>query len=39
MTVYVSTGGYRDSKAEEISKSLMEEGIDSIELSGTMYHP
>ncbi len=39
MTIYVSTGGYKNLKAEEISKSLLEEGIDSIELSGTMHHP
>jgi len=39
MTIYVSTGGYKNSKAEEISKSLLQDGIDSIELSGTIYHP
>lgn len=39
MTVYISTGGYKNSKAEEISKNLMKEGINAIELSGTMYHP
>ena len=38
MTIYISTGGYRTTKAEEISTSLMQEGINSIELSGTLYH-
>tara|TARA_B110001450_G_scaffold255495_2_gene283218 strand:- start:7177 stop:7584 length:408 start_codon:yes stop_codon:yes gene_type:complete len=38
MTIYISTGGYRTTKAEEISTNLMKEGINSIELSGTLYH-
>lgn len=39
MTIYVSTGGFKNSKIDEISKSLLKEGIDSIELSGTIYYP
>ena len=32
MTIYVSTGGFKNSKIDEISKSLLKEGIDSVEL-------
>jgi len=39
MTIYVSTGGYKNLKAEEISKNFLKEGMNSIELSGTVYHP
>ena len=38
MTIYISTGGYPNLKAEDVSKSFIEEGIFSIELSGTTYH-
>ena len=37
MAIYISTGGYKDSSAEKICKDLFNEGVTSIELSGTKY--
>ena len=39
MTIYISTGGFNTSKAEDISSNFLNIGIDTIELSGTSYHP
>ena len=37
MTVYISTGGFSKVSADEISRKLIEEGIDTIELSGGIH--
>jgi len=37
MTIYISTGGYKNLTAANVSKIFIENGINSIELSGTKY--
>ncbi len=39
MSLYFSTGGYRNFKTEEAVNELINLGVKNIELSGTMYSP
>lgn len=39
MTIYISTGGFKTSKADEVAINFLKNGINTIELSGTCYHP
>ena len=39
MTIYISTGGFKTSKADEVAANYLKNGINTIELSGTSYYP
>ena len=39
MSLYFSTGGYKNFKTEEAVNQLINLGVKNIELSGTMYSP
>ena len=39
MTIYISTGGIKTSKADEVAINYLNNGINTIELSGTCYYP
>ena len=38
MTIYISTGGYKNLKAKQVAKDFIKDGVNTIELSGTSYY-
>ena len=38
MTVYISTGGFRNLEVDKVSENFLADGISAVELSGTKYH-
>ena len=39
MTIYISTGGFKELSADKTSEKFFENGITEIELSGGVYEP